>query len=79
MAGRPAACVSADFADFDVPCALQANVTRHRANLARLVEALQSAGVDDSQIESSVNAVVGSYRAELVSAVEAFKRKPADV
>jgi len=63
----------------DVPLALEPSVTRHRANLARLVGALCAAGVDDEQIETSVNAVVASYRGELLSAIRSIMKSHADV
>jgi hypothetical protein len=69
----------AEFGDIEVPLELQPSVSRHRANLARLVGALQLAGLDDPQIEASVNAVVGSYRLELLSAIKTFVKKPDDV
>jgi hypothetical protein len=55
-----------------IPPVLHASVERHRAHLARLVVSLQRAGVSESQIEASVNAVVASYKAELLEAIKSL-------
>jgi|GEM_PF-6448465 len=66
-------------ANIDVPPELLPSVSRHRANLARLVEVLKTAGVEDTQIEASVNGVVASYRDELLQAIKALMKSPPDV
>jgi hypothetical protein len=66
---------SADpFADMEVPEALQASLQRHRENLARLIRDLQSAGISEEQIETSVSVIVASYRDELLRAVKSMMR-----
>ena len=62
------------FADLEVPEVLQASLERHRANLFRLIQDLQSAGVSEEQIETSVTVIVASYRDELVRAMKTMVR-----
>ncbi len=62
------------FADLEVPQALQSSLERHRTNLFRLIRDLQSAGVSEEQIESSVTVIVASYRDELVRAIKTMVR-----
>jgi hypothetical protein len=62
------------FGDLEVPEALRTSLERHRENLARLIRSLQSAGVSDEQIETSVSVVVASYKEELVRAIKTMVR-----
>ena len=64
---------------WDIPQELQESVDRHRANLARLIVSLRSAGVGSAQIEASVSAVVASYRQELLTAIKAIMKSQGDV
>jgi hypothetical protein len=70
-AQRPPADADA-LAGLAIPAALQASVERHRANLARLIVSLQRAGFCESQIDASVNAVIASYKAELLIAIKSL-------
>lgn len=56
----------------EIPPALQASVSRHQANLARLANNLHVCGLGVQQIEESINMLVETYRAELVGAVRAL-------
>jgi hypothetical protein len=60
------------FADLEIPEVLQQSLARHRENLARLVVSLQSAGLNDQQIETSVSVMVESYKEELLRAIRAL-------
>lgn len=55
-----------------IPPILEESVRRHQANLARLATNLQSAGLSLVQVEESINVLVETYRAELMSAVRAI-------
>ncbi len=62
---------TADFpGELEIPGPLQANVERHPANLAQLIRSLQRAGIDKRQIDAFAEAVVASYRTELLLAIE---------
>ncbi|SNT33280.1 hypothetical protein SAMN05421770_107248 [Granulicella rosea] len=63
------------FTGLEIPDALHASLHRHRENLARLVRSLQSAGVSEEQIETSVTVVVESYRDELLRAIKTIMRQ----
>jgi hypothetical protein len=67
--GQVPAVILEPFREIDIPPELETSVGRHRANLARLVSALRMAGVDDHQIEASVDVLVASYRSELLKAI----------
>ena len=58
----------------EIPAALLPSLNRHRENLARLVLSLQSLGLDEKQIESSVSVIIASYKDELISAIKAIVR-----
>ncbi len=60
------------FSDLFVPEPLQASLDRHRENLARLIMSLQSVGMTETQIETSVAVVVSSYKDELLRAIKAM-------
>jgi hypothetical protein len=60
------------FSDLFVPEPLQFSLNRHRENLARLVMSLQSVGMTEAQIETSVAVVVSSYKDELLRAIKAM-------
>lgn len=62
------------FADLDVPAPLQESLQRHRKNLVTLVANLQSAGVQEAQIEISVSIIVDSYKQELLNAIKLMMR-----
>jgi muramidase (phage lysozyme) len=62
----------------EIPQELQESVDRHRANLARLIASLQSAGIGDAQIEASVGAIMASYCQELLTAIKIMMRSPDD-
>ncbi len=56
-----------------IPSILRASVERHQANLARLLQSLRAAGMDEAQIESAVAIVIDSYKIELLQAIRALK------
>lgn len=60
------------FSDLEIPEALQQSLQRHRDNLARLIVNLQSAGLSEQQIDSSVSVIVESYKEELLRAIKAL-------
>jgi hypothetical protein len=62
------------FGDLEIPEALQSSLDRHRENLARLIVSLQSAGIGEEQIETSVSVVVASYKEELTRAIKMMMR-----
>ena len=62
------------FADLQIPEPLQESLQRHRDNLAKLVETLQSVGISESQIEASVSVMVESYKEELLRALKVLAR-----
>ncbi len=62
------------FAGMEIPDALHESIERHRANLFRLITSLQSAGVSDEQIETSVSVIVASYKEELLRAIKTMVR-----
>ena len=62
------------FADIEIPDALQESLERHRSNLVRLVETLRTAGLSETQIETSVSVMVESYKAELLRAIKTMVR-----
>lgn len=55
-----------------IPEALQPSVARHQANLARLLESLRAAGMDDATIETAVTTLMASYKQELLAAIKAL-------
>ena len=66
--------ISDPFSGLEIPEPLQESMQRHRDNLARLVINLQSLGLSEPQIESSVSAVVDSYKEELLRAIKVLVR-----
>ena len=62
------------FGDFDIPEALQESLQRHRQHLAKLIMDLKSAGLSETQIETSVCVIVESYKQELLRAIKALVR-----
>lgn len=62
------------FIGLEVPEALQASLNRHREDLARLIQSLQTAGLSEAMIETSVSVVVASYKEELMRAVKMMMR-----
>jgi hypothetical protein len=58
------------FRDLPIPPELEASLRHHREHLAQLVVNLRSAGIHQSQIETSVSIIMTSYEAELVSAIK---------
>lgn len=61
-----------------IPPSLQANVDRHCANLAALIDTLGKAGVDEATIEASVTLIIASYQAELLLNLKTLHRDAAD-
>jgi len=62
------------FYEIEIPDALQDVARRHRRHVAQLVSSLRAFGVDDRMIDRSVDELVGSYKAELVTAMKTLKR-----
>jgi hypothetical protein len=62
------------FYEIDIPDALRGVATRHQRHVGELVSSLRAFGVDDQIIERSVDQLMGSYRAELVTAIKTLKR-----
>jgi hypothetical protein len=58
--------------EIEIPPILRASVGRHQANLARLLESLRAAGMDDAQIEAAVTVVIDSYKHELLQAIRSL-------
>lgn len=58
----------------EIPLTLRATVQRHQANFAGLVCNLHSAGISAVQIEESINMLLETYRAVLVSALRVEQR-----
>jgi hypothetical protein len=52
-----------------IPAVFRASVERHQANLARLLQSLRAAGMDEAQIDAAVTVVVDSYKHELLQAI----------
>lgn len=52
-----------------MPPELSESIDRHKGHLVGLVAALRTAGVDSATIETSVDALVECYKAELVRAI----------
>jgi hypothetical protein len=61
--------LAAALAGVDIPDELQPAVRRHQASLASLIANLRSAGIGEDMVESSIHALVESYRAELTAAI----------
>ncbi len=57
----------------EIPPELMESVSRHQAELAKLVVNLQAAGLPNDLIEASVRTLVGSYANELTSAILTMK------
>lgn len=55
--------------DAVIPAVLQASVDRHQKNLARLLDSLRAAGMDEAQIEAAVTVIIESYKHELLQAI----------
>ncbi|WP_446742457.1 hypothetical protein [Silvibacterium acidisoli] len=62
------------FSDLDVPPQLEDSLRRHRANLIQFIRNLQTAGINDMQIEESVSLMIASYREELVRTIKSMVR-----
>ncbi|MBV8688190.1 MAG: hypothetical protein JOZ90_03330 [Alphaproteobacteria bacterium] len=62
------------FYEIEIPDELSGVATRHQQHVAELVSGLRSFGVDDQLIERSVDELIASYRAELVTAIKRLKR-----
>lgn len=62
----------------EVPPALQASIDRHRAHLVQLVASLRAAGIAEDQVEASVNMLMASYRAELISVLKSWMKADRD-
>jgi hypothetical protein len=63
-----------DYSDLAVPAELEEGLQRHRKHLSRLVVTLRCAGMDDTQIEESVAAIVASYKEELIRTMKQMVR-----
>lgn len=59
--------------DMQIPDELKDVANRHQQHVADLLASLRCAGLDDHRIERSVDAIVASYRSELMAAVQAMK------
>lgn len=55
--------------EIDIPPILRESVARHEVNLARLLQSLRAAGMDEPQIEAAVTVVIDSYKCELLAAI----------
>jgi hypothetical protein len=62
------------FYEIEIPEELRGVASRHRQHVAELISSLRSFGVDDQGVERSVDELIGSYRAELVTAIKTLKR-----
>jgi hypothetical protein len=58
--------------EVEIPPVLQESVVRHQANLARLMQSLRAAGMDEAEIEAAVTAVIDSYKRELLQAIRSL-------
>lgn len=58
--------------DLDMPEQLRAVAARHEQHVTKLVVQLRSFGMEEEAIQRSVDELIESYRAELVSAIKAF-------
>ena len=65
-------------AGLHVPPSLQAGVARHRVHLSQLAVALRAARLPDAQIAASLDALVASYRAELINVLNALRNSDSD-
>jgi len=57
-----------------LPLALQASFERHHAHLAQLVTSLRAAGIEEAQVEASVNSLMVSYQAELMAVLKSWMK-----
>lgn len=64
------------FGAASVPPELSESINRHKMHLISLVAALRTAGVDSATIETSVDALVECYKAELVRAIRRMLETP---
>lgn len=55
-----------------IPTELESSVRRHQDNLRKLASTLKVSGVPQLQIEESINALVETYRVELLAAVRSL-------
>ena len=62
------------FHEIEIPDELRAVANRHQRHVAELISSLRLFGVDDRLIERSIDELIGSYRAELVTAINTLKR-----
>jgi hypothetical protein len=58
--------------EVEIPPILQESVVRHQANLARLLQSLRAAGMDEAEIEAAVTVVIDSYKRELLQAIHSL-------
>jgi hypothetical protein len=53
-----------------IPPVLRASVKRHRANMALLLQSFRAEGMVTGPIEATVRGVIGSYKHELLVAIQ---------
>ncbi|USU07612.1 hypothetical protein NF700_10895 [Sphingomonadaceae bacterium OTU29MARTA1] len=65
-----------DAAPIEIPAELLDSVSRQQTHLARLVESLRAAGLQEAMIDTSVRSLVDSYAAELTAAIRTMSKAP---